>query len=255
MEEALMRVAQGLKQTEVKYECNKCKDSGFIALDMNGNRKPSIDVPSSQQAGISICSCKIQQGIRTNMEYSGIDLEEYDKKTLKTFKRDTEEAQAMYALALKFLAEYKPQGIGYFGKSGTGKTHICIAICHELALRNIQHRYFNYRTDIQVLKQLKYDFEEYSKKMNEYKTCSVLYIDDLFKLIKNNKGEIDQQELQIMFEIINTRYMNNKPIIVSSEMTVNEIKDIDEATGGRIYEMLNGIGMKCEAENRRIKKR
>lgn len=255
LEQALERQRKGIEVIDITYDCELCHDCGFVALDFKGNRHPATSIPSSEHVAISVCNCKIREGIRTNMQYSGLDLSEYDKKTLKTFKQDTTEAKEMYALALKFLAEHKPQGIGYFGKSGTGKTHICIAICHELALRNIQHRYFNYRTDIQILKQLKYEYEEYSKKMNDYKSCSVLYIDDLFKLVKNNRGEVDQQELQIMFEIINARYMNKKTIIVSSEYTVNEIKDIDEATGGRIYEMLNGFGMKCKAENRRIKGR
>lgn len=252
LEEAKKRVAQGLELGDVKYECDTCKDCGFIALDLEGQYKAAIDVPSSLQVAIRICNCKIQEGIRTNMKHSGLDLSEYDKKTLKAFKTKDAESKAMKELALKFLADYNATGIGYFGKSGTGKTHICIAILQELSLRGIQHRYFNYRADIQVLKQLKYNFEDYSKKMDDFKNCTVLYIDDLFKLAQNNRGELDQQELQIIFEIINTRYMNNKTTIFSSELTVNEIKGIDEATGSRIFEMLKGYGMKCEGQNKRF---
>lgn len=252
LQEALRRQAEGIKVIDIIYDCEECKDCGFIALNLQEQYKAAIDVPSSQQVTMRICNCKIQEGIRTNMKHSGIDLSEYDKKTLKTFKAIDDESKKMKELALKFLADYDAKGIGFFGKSGTGKTHLCIAILQELALRGIQHRYFNYRTDIQVLKQLKYEYEEYAKKMNDFKNCTVLYIDDLFKLAHNNKGELDHQELQIIFEIINTRYMNKKVTIVSSELTVNEIKDIDEATGSRIFEMLEGYGMKCEGKNKRF---
>ena len=40
-----------------------------------------------------------------------------------------------------------------------------------------------------------------------------------------------------MFEIINYRYINKLPIIVSSEYSIDELLNFDEAIGSRIYEM------------------
>ena len=40
-----------------------------------------------------------------------------------------------------------------------------------------------------------------------------------------------------MFEIINYRYLNFLPIIVSSEFTIEKMLEFDEGIGSRIYEM------------------
>ena len=41
----------------------------------------------------------------------------------------------------------------------------------------------------------------------------------------------------LIFEIINYRYLNFMPIIVSSEFAVDKLLDFDEGVGSRIYEM------------------
>ena len=72
---------------------------------------------------------------------------------------------------------------------------------------------------------------EYSK----YKNIEILLIDDLFK------GGITEADIRIAFEIINHRYINKLPMMVSSELTIKEILSKDEAVGSRIYEMAKGF--------------
>jgi DNA replication protein DnaC len=43
-----------------------------------------------------------------------------------------------------------------------------------------------------------------------------------------------------MFELINHRYFNNLPIIISSELSVSRLLSIDEALGSRLVEMSKG---------------
>ena len=43
-----------------------------------------------------------------------------------------------------------------------------------------------------------------------------------------------------MFEIINYRYFNNAPMIISSEYFMNDILEFDEGIGSRIIEMCKG---------------
>ncbi|MGL5439837.1 MAG: DNA replication protein, partial [Filifactoraceae bacterium] len=73
--------------------------------------------------------------------------------------------------------------------------------------------------------------DEYVKLMNRYKKAKVLLIDDLFK------GSVTKSDVNIVFEIVNFRYFNNLPMIVSSEKCVEELLDIDEAIGSRLIEM------------------
>ncbi|WP_270531964.1 hypothetical protein [Paraclostridium sordellii] len=45
---------------------------------------------------------------------------------------------------------------------------------------------------------------------------------------------------------MNFRYFNNVPIIISCEMGIDEILDIDEAVGSRLYEMSKSYLVKME---------
>lgn len=53
-------------------------------------------------------------------------------------------------------------------------------------------------------------------------------------------GKTTESDVNIMFEIINYRYLNNKPIILSSELIQDRLLDFDEAVGSRIIEMCKG---------------
>ena len=67
--------------------------------------------------------------------------------------------------------------------------------------------------------------------ISKYQTCEVLLIDDLFK------GRVNESDVNIIFEIINYRYLNYLPIIVSSEFTIEKLLTFDEGVGSRIYEI------------------
>ena len=71
----------------------------------------------------------------------------------------------------------------------------------------------------------------YNKMMNRYKNARVLFVDDLFK------GKINDSDINIMFELINHRYFNNLPMIVSCEFSVGRLLEVDEAFGSRLIEM------------------
>ena len=122
----------------------------------------------------------------------------------------------------------------FLGQVGSGKTHLSMAICNELMDRGISVVYMGYRDAITGIKQNMMDSVYYNKMMNRYKSARVLFIDDLFK------GSISGSDVNIMFEIINYRYLNGLPVIVSCEKSIDEIMNIDEAIGSRLYEMSCG---------------
>ena len=62
-------------------------------------------------------------------------------------------------------------------------------------------------------------------------------------------------DINVAFEIINFRYSNPQSVtIISSELTEDELIDIDEAIGGRIYERSKAITIgRDRSRNYRIK--
>ena len=49
--------------------------------------------------------------------------------------------------------------------------------------------------------------------------------------------------MKLAFEILNYRYINKKPTILSSEWYINELADMDEATASRIAERCGEFSM------------
>ena len=75
------------------------------------------------------------------------------------------------------------------------------------------------------------DSEYYKKFISKFQNCDILVVDDLFK------GKVNDSDVNIMFEIINYRYINNLPMIINSEFLIDRLLYFDEAIGSRIYEM------------------
>lgn len=222
-------------------ECPVCKGEEYIWKTVDG-----YDC-------VEECACMVKKKIERYLKNSGVDYSEYLTKSLEHFRADTEESKAMKEIAEKFLVDEKATGVGYFGKSGTGKTHICIGICQEMTrTRAIPHRYFAYRREIQRLKTVYYDRAAFDQAMYDWTNCKVLYIDDFFKFATDKAGSVQMQDLQIMFDIVNSRYLNKSVTIFSSEYALNDIKKIDTALASRIYEMIGPYRMKCEGDNRRF---
>ena len=67
--------------------------------------------------------------------------------------------------------------------------------------------------------------------------------------------EVLETDINIMFEIINHRYLNKLPIIVSTEYLVEQMLSYDEAIGSRIYEMSKDfiVEIKGKENNYRLK--
>lgn len=214
------------------YECEICKDTEFIFTDTN-TVKP--------------CECKQAKYYKRLYENSGIS-KAFRNKTFenyitagkpKTIKNSKQVAQ-------KYVKEFTgEQSIALLGQVGSGKTHLCIAIANELLKKNVGVLYMQYREAITALKQAICDDETYQRELRKYQGAKLLYIDDLFKgMLK--QGQVNDSEMRIMFEIINYRYLNNSPIMVSSEYGIEKLLGFDEAVGSRIIEMCKGYIVELE---------
>ena len=130
----------------------------------------------------------------------------------------------------------------FLGQVGSGKTHLSLAIANSLMNDCVGVLYMPYRDVLTRIKQSIMDKEVYESIVSRYKSAKMLLIDDLFK------GSISKSDVNIMFEIVNFRYFNNLPMIISCEMGIDEILDVDEAVGSRLYEMSRDYLVKMEGK-------
>lgn len=236
-EEKAQKDAEGLNQElgrehEVDgYNCEKCRNRGYVYY------AKGIYVTRGN------CECwTARQSIR-RMQKSGLG-NVIGKYTFPLYKAETEWQKTIKATAEAFLQDDQAQWFFIGGASGSGKSHICTAICRNLLATKTVH-YMMWEDESVELKGMITDAESYFPRLNRLKEVDVLYIDDFFsgrKKRKNAKGEIEVAlptfaDVRLAREIINHRYVNGKTTIISSEWKSDEIADeIDVALGGRIIE-------------------
>lgn len=219
--------ASGISTASSSYKCSKCKDTSWIEKDGAYTR----------------CSCYTEEYLSRLWENFGVKIK--DIKLLKEYEpyNDlTEKARnkaADYIRSFEDIKDTRENGFALLGQPGAGKTHIVLAIGKALLEKKISVVYMPYLEVIKELKALAMYQEDYEKLLSRYTRAKVLIIDDLFKdKVKNGRlsGELSEADTKHINPILNYRYLNYLPTIVSSECTPKMLLELDEALGGRILE-------------------
>ena len=229
--------------------CEKCLNRGYLSKVVKSERNQFEIVMAS-------CACnKSRKSIR-NLKKSGLE-DVLKRYTFENFTTEQEWQKKLLEKAKRFLREADGEWFFVGGASGSGKSHICSAIAIELLRRCKEVKYMLWKDESRKIKQDSFDGGEL---IEFYKNVDVLYIDDFFKTGKAF-GEYKQKptpaDINIAYEIISSREHNRKTTIISSESTIEEIFEIDEATAGRIkqncglycIDILKGEGKNYRKEN------
>lgn len=208
-----------------RFKCKKCKDTGFI-IKKNEHSQPTM----------TTCKCLEDEKTKRLWSNSGINTDNLDK-TFSNFEEWSKKSKELKDRAVQYYKDFniiradRRNSILLCGNPGSGKTHIALALANNFLEKGIRVVYMPYRDIVTKLKQNMIDEDYYKKVLSKYQTCEVLLLDDLYK------GKVNETDVNIMFELINYRYLNHLPIIISTEFTVEKLLSFDEAIGSRIYEM------------------
>ena len=208
------------------HDCQKCRNRGHIAVP-------------KEDGGISFVECDCMRIRRCIWEMQKSGLENVIREKSFESYNDTESWQTLLKNGAMAYAENPAGWLLKCGQSGSGKTHLCTAVCRHRLLAWDEVRYMPWREKIAELKAMSLDNDRRAEILNEYKKAQILYIDDLYKTGKALDGSSNPTgaDVGLAFEIINHRYINHLPTIISTEKTPQELVEIDEATGSRIIEM------------------
>lgn len=243
----MVKKAQSQNTTTTYVESLEDYDLGGVDCEMCGNKGTLIERgPGLLELHVTECPCMKKRRSLRSIRKAGME----DMARRYTF--DSYKADNSYRAKIKNTAQFfADQDKGWLfigGKTGSGKTHICTAVCSALMERFSEIRFMQWRDDSTALKQGVKEREWYEAETRKYKQVPVLYIDDFFK------GGVTDADVKLAYEILNARY-NNEPLrtIISSEMSLEEIGKIDEAISGRIYERARGFILKAPDENYRLR--
>lgn len=274
------------ESVEKTYECPNCKDIGFLFFRVHKDTKWIEDknfktlIPKemvSEEDFLAgrvckpedawewrstysrICVCAEKKRIERMLKSSEIT-DEFKKLDFENFitKGKPEVVKDAYECALEYYQEFehvrheRRNSIALLGQPGAGKTHLLTAVSNHLINDiHVPVLYFPY---VEGFNDLKDDFDKLEEKLNRMKKVEVLFIDDLFKPLRG-KPRATEWQIEQTYAVINYRYLNFLPILISSELIVDELVEIDEALGSRIYQMCQDFTVVIEGDRKQLNHR
>lgn len=235
---------QGNLNKNDNFNCPKCKNrGGFLYLTEDGYEQ------------FKYCECSKFRDTINKLKRSGLN-SSLKEKTFENFKTKATWQEIALQKAKNFVKETGKKWFYFGGQSGCGKTHLCTAISICFLNKNKNVHYMPWRDEVTRLKSVIFNESKYGSYISVLKNVEVLYIDDFWKTGKDLKKQMaipPTSDINIAYEIINSRYATKKITIFSSEFLLREIFDIDEAIGSRIYEMSDNGGF-CYNLKRNLEK-
>lgn len=204
---------------EPRWSCTKCEDRG----------------KNYTHSGVIPCTCQVDTTIQLRRKQAGLSLK-IQNATFKTtdFNKyqpeDRKNAITVYKMIHSYLQQLVStmkkgqafqEGIFLHGETGSGKTHLLGCIANYLIESNLDVSYIVYADLLDRIRETYNDdnTETESSILRRVNTVSVLLIDDL-GMEKNS--EFAQKYLG---QIIDHRYRNMLPTIITSNFTLSELKE------------------------------
>ncbi len=215
--------ANSTTSNSIEYKCKACKDTGIVDKIINGKRYAEY------------CSCFETRKSATRLKKSGLT-EAFQKMKFENTECWNKSVKECLGKAEDYAQHFVEQcnerdnSLMILGQVGSGKTRIAIAAANALMQEDIAVMYIHFKELMRGLKGDCLDEEAYNKRLYRLVSIPVLLIDDLFK-------GYTQADIKYTYDVINERYMRNKPVIVTSELMLKQLLEIDEAIASRLVEM------------------
>ncbi len=208
---------------DVKYTCEKCQDTGVVE-DYDDDRRVSY--------GTKLCSCHNEllkkyasekMSSMTPLELSSFDdfdLDYYSKNKSNELFSSYETMKMVYQGCLDYAKEFDTDSnsLYFHGRTGLGKTHLSLAIANEVMKKGYNVVYGSVLNFLNKLEREKFG------RADSFETEDILINADL--LILDDLGAEFSTPVTIssLYNIINSRIARCVPTIISSNLSLEEIK-------------------------------
>lgn len=210
-ERAKILAAAGIEN--IAYSCQKCHDTGYVdgkfcdCVSLAA-REMMID-ELSKVAPVAEC------------KFDSFDLNYYQDVVSEggnPRKRMTE----VLKLCREYVINFDPtisKSLLFMGNTGLGKTHLSLAMAHDLIMRGFNVIYGS-AYNLFAKMESEHFGEHNDKSYNDAVRCDLLIIDDL-------GGEFVSPYIQsLVYNIINTRLLSRKPTVINTNLSMADINRI-----------------------------
>lgn len=219
------------------YDCLECKDYGYISNDLCSCVLNNIERMENLEKS-SVLKISDQTFDRFNFEfYSKVPNIRYQISPYESAYKNFEKCK-------NYVENFdiSKENLLFTGPSGLGKTFLSTAIATEIRKKDYSVIYdtaINFFENYESKKFSNYN-EDISRKIQSYIDCDLLIIDDL------GTEMITTFTTSTLYNIINLRIISEKPIILSTNLTLPEIaKKYTQAISSRVegeYKILYFFG-------------
>lgn len=198
---------------ETPYTCKKCEDTGFVegyACECRTDLLKKIAKDSLASVSQS-ADCTFENFM---LEYYPLPAD--DTTGVSAQKRMAEVAEYCKNYAEDFGAH--SDSLYMHGATGLGKTHLSLAIANVVAENGFKVIYDTAQNILSSLEREKFSYGNNGEREKEILDCDLLIIDDL------GSEFTTQFTVAAVYNIINTRLNRSKPVIISTNLTKNELE-------------------------------
>lgn len=188
----------------VRHTCPICCDTGYI--------------------GSTYCKCLKEILSRLSAEKlnagSQLRLSSFDSFSLSYYKGDDYRAMERILAYTRAYAEQfhaHSESILMFGNTGLGKTHISLAIANEVIKKGFSVVYDSVISLLQKIQQEHFSYEHSTDTLDQILAADLLILDDLGTEYESKFYN------SVIYNIVNSRLIKEKPVIMNTNMTYNEL--------------------------------
>ncbi len=218
-DEQLEKLGLTRKDFEPKYECDKCKDTGYIGNKICSCFKQALINEAYKQSNIF----KIKDENFETFDF-GYYSSTNDKQKYGIEKSPLENIDAIRKLAYNFshnLDDPAQKNLLFTGSTGLGKTFLANCVAAEAIKQGESVIYQTAPILLDKMVDYKFKFNKTEAEREEYEKIfdvDLLILDDLGTEAMNGA------KFSELFNILNTRLLKNKKILISTNLTPQEIK-------------------------------
>ena len=196
--------------SDVKYDCQRCGDTGFVDNKMCACMKEALTLAGIENSGFA--------SLIREQSFENFSLDYY-VQNLKNHEIMRRNVEFLKAYAEDFN-EKNASSILMMGGTGLGKTHLSSAVARRIIEKG-KDVFYTGAIDLFSAFEVQ-RFKSYSNEPNElierYFECDLLIIDDL------GTEMINQFSVSTLYNLLNDRLSRRKPTIVSTNLSTEEIQ-------------------------------